>query len=181
MNITSRYDLPVIDSGTIGQFPIGSEARETNKWFEKLQELLKMQEEFDKVEQGSYRVQKQGTGFWLLTVTMLFFIFLSVGLIAYNVYLSDKSSKSNRRIARDISDMKTYSEIKYDCQGCSSKSQESSKQIDLKKTASKIEVGRNDSVTINLNQMPSLPPIPDLPSQQCFELHYGRLPLPRSA
>lgn len=159
INITSRIDLPAIDSIHLGHFPMGSEMGDQSKWFDELQRLRKLNEEIEIEKERSVFIAKGGATWWIIIVLFIILTCLSSGLILYNLYMSDINMRHQERIRADLTELKSnYGEIKPDCVKCIL-SQSSSTNHQKDKEKSRIEVGRDESITINLNRPLPVPPL----------------------
>jgi len=146
LNISNPLELPAVDSIPLGHFWDGSEVSNSIKWFDRIQELMKLNEQLVSERSASIQIVKHGTAWWVC-VTFVVLMIIAIGcLVAYNVYLNQDSTKHHRSIARDLTELKSnYCEVKIDCENCNN-------QNIKKKEKSRIEVGRDESITINLNR-----------------------------
>lgn len=161
LNITGPSELPAIDSIHLGHFPMGSEATDEVKWFEKMQALMKENELLVSEKDRSIRVEKQSGLFWFLLTMTVILVLTTAGLITYNILLSQESTDRHRSMHNDIMELKSnYCEIK-ECAKCTQQAVQSNVATKGQKT--EFTVGNDSSVTINLNRhLPEIP-LPTIP------------------
>ena len=123
LNISGPFEFPAIDSTHISQFPMGSEAVDESKWFDKMQALMVKNEQLIASKEKSISIEKQGATFWFLIVLIIILVSSTAGLTLYNLKISEKSTQRHAKIACDIMEMKSnYCEvIRPDCEHCKSK------------------------------------------------------------
>lgn len=160
INITNEHEYAAIDSIHIGHFPMGSDATDQTKWFQEIQRLRKLNQQLKIREEKNVSVERGGIIWWTLISLFVLMTAATIALITYNIYSSDKR---HRRLTRDIVELKSnYAEVKIDCPNCSHNDQLKN-TFTSNKTAThtekqKIEVGKDESITINLNRvLPELP------------------------
>lgn len=157
-NVTSRLDMPAVDSIHLGHFPAGSEPIDQGKFFDEIQRLRNLNDELISEQRMSISITKGGTIWWTVLATFVSLLIITIGLVTYNLSISNKNVRKHRRIISDLTELKSvYNEVKIDCPKCTSTSQ----NISAKHEKSKIEVGSDNSLTINLNNRP-LPVPPSL-------------------
>lgn len=160
LNITGSFEFPAIDSIHMGLFPMGSEAIDEIKWFDKMQMLMKENEKLINQRDRSVSIEKQGGMFWFLIALTVILVLTTAGLITYNIHLSQQSTHHHRRMAKDIMELKSnYCEvIRPDSPTCTEDKTATISSVARKKEKS-ISVGNDASVTINLNRpLPTRPP-----------------------
>lgn len=155
-NITNDKDLPAIDSVHLSHFPMGSEVINEARWSEKIQYLRTENEKLVQEQSNSISIVKNSGAWWAIISFIAILAILCVSLVAYNIHLSQKSSIRHRNMAKDIMELKSeYAEVKVDCVNCSNKTSNKKSSRDERQN---IEVGKDESITINLNR--PLPPPP---------------------
>lgn len=127
-------DLPAIDSIHTGHFPMGSEVIDQTKWFEKLQDLHKLNEKLYHNEERSVMITKYGAAWWIIILTIIIWAKFTIVLIVFYYNLKTNTKKPQRHVTfRDAMKIPSIAEMQ-------------------KTDKSRVEVGRDESITINLNQ-----------------------------
>lgn len=163
LNITSPFEFPAVDSVHLGHFPMGSEATDELKWYDEIQRLRKLNEQLLNERDSSINIVKHGATWWVSISFITILVITTVGLVTYNLYISDRSSKRHKTMARDILELKSnYCDVKIDCPTCNKNTNQNLCSNSASKIVSKekqrIEVGKDESITINLNRpLPALP------------------------
>lgn len=159
-NITSHLEFPAVDSINLGHFPSGSESTDQGKFFDEIQRLRKLNEMLVIEQNASVSVMKGGAVWWIIISFFIILLLASIVMVGYNLLISKKTTHHHKRVLSEISELKSiYEPITSDCPKCSKISSTSNKQETRnKQDQSKIEVGRDESITINLHR-----PLPQIP------------------
>lgn len=162
LNISGPNEFPAIDSTHMGQFPMGSEAIDEVKWFDKMQALMIKNEELIKTQDRSISIEKHGGMFWFLITLIVVLVITTVALITYNIHISQESTQRHARMAIDLRDLKSnYCEvIRPECEHCIADQRKGSET----KEKVKFSVG-NDTVNIVVNR-----PLPSKPCDDTLSL-----------
>lgn len=153
-NISGPNEFPAVDSIHMGHFPMGSDAVDQRKWFDRIQELQHQNEAMKMERETSVSIVKHGWAWWTTISFVLILVMMSITLITYNVYISQHNTRSHHRIARDIMDLKSnYQEVKIDCPKCKPANVSTTKSS---KKDSSVEVA-DRSVNINFNRPLPIP------------------------
>lgn len=154
-NVAPEHDLSVIDSIHVGQFPLGSDVIDQSKWFDRIQELLALNEQYSFKEQSSVVVTKYGTVWWLVIIAVII-------LIKITIILSIMLNRHRIESMRQPQHFEMMRGIRHEFNSKQASSNETSQRINQEiqsKEKSRIEVGRDESITINLNRtVPCNPP-----------------------
>lgn len=140
INIIHDHDLQAIDSIHIGHFPMGSDVIDQTKWFEKMKDLHFMNNELVKNERSSIIIRYYSFAWWIIIMIIISVSILFLGL----VHRMLNQGRSNIRSA-DCQD--TTVRFKRNFESPNKLNQEINSR-----EKSRIEVGRDESITINLNK-----------------------------
>lgn len=155
LDINGPFEFPAIDSIHLGHFPMNSDAIDEVKWFDKIQHLLAENQKLTDERDQSISIEKHGTAFWFLIIFIVLLTLATAGLILYNITLNQTTTRGHHRIVHELSELKSnYCEVKTVCTGCSPRPKDTTM-----KEKPKIEVGKDSSITINVNR--PLPKAPD--------------------
>lgn len=136
INVTDHIESDVIDSIHLGHFPIGSEVLDETKWFDKIQQLHKQIEQFETHQENSIYIVKYGFLWWLVIVVIVFKI--ATIIVLYRM-VSNSDERSERMAHIPVNELPSVSHM-------------SASNQKIKRDKSRIEVGRDESITINLNR-----------------------------
>lgn len=168
--MVNAFEKPAVDMVHLSHFDPESEAVDEVKLVDKISELYQQIEQLEKEKESNIFVVKNGK-LWYASIGLTILMgFCLIGLMLYGLKISKKGQRTNRLIYGDMQEMKNYSTITA-CTGCSSKGPDSTNtqqqnmlSINKEKPDTKgVEVGRDNSVTVNINRpLPSLNRLLDL-------------------
>ena len=107
-------EMPTIDWVHPGHFANDSEALNQNGWFEKIQKLHMENEKLHIELEESVTVQKHGPVFWTVIVMIIIVAFVLIGLISYNIYITDRKRKRAEIMRAGLQEMQCYEEVGLD-------------------------------------------------------------------
>lgn len=141
LNITKQSELPVIDMVHVGHFPNDSEVINTNQWFAKIQNLHKLNDKLHEEEEKSIMITKYSITWWISLLTVIAWIKLTLFLGFVNY--------------RNGTILMNNSSVRYSATQSYQTNQQASQQVNQEislREKPRLEVGRDESITINLNQ-----------------------------
>lgn len=156
INITNRNEMPAVDSVHMSHFPMGSDAADQISWFERIQQLRKLNEALLNERDTSV---KHGPVWWFAITLNILLILITTGLVGYNLLINKEATKTNVQMMSDLAEMRSnYSTV--DCNAwiqdpSGSKhiaSQSQKLPVNKKNQGPNTEAGHNEFIDINLNQ-----------------------------
>ena len=160
LNITvaESYAIDVVHSG---HFEFDSETSNEVNMFDNIRALRVKLDEMIHERETSITITKHGTTWWFAICVITLLMIATVSLVTYNLKTSKKSSHRCKKVALEMKELiSQYQDVKVNCETCNKcTSNQNQIMVGADKQQSKVEVGRDESITINLHR-----PLPNIPT-----------------
>lgn len=129
--------------------------------FDRIQNLTAMNQELLSQQEVSIIVSKHGFLWWGTIASTIVLSIVVIALLAFNVRQSQRIKTSHKTVAKNVSEMLTYRTLNAPVSSRTKTNpvqntvvSTNSASPSSSKPDSKVEVGRNDSITVNFNGRP---------------------------
>lgn len=156
----SRIEHHFIESISLGHFNENSLASSDVTMFDRIQQLTRTNEELIIQQKQSITITKNGSIWWSTILFIAALVLITTCLIVWNLHLSQGLQTSSKQVASDVAELKNYDRIS--CVNCVKNTSQTQvvQQTSSSDGKPKVEVGRDESITINVH--PTSRPLPNI-------------------
>lgn len=149
----TQTEPPFVENVNLAHFDSVTVAASDIKMFDWVQQL-QLDLEREMAEQSlSITIVKHGALWWLSVATFGILGSTSVGLVIYNLSLTKRANFNQKRVANNIKESTSVYE-RTSCLNCSKHKTTQIVQSPSSKEKSKVEIGKDESVNINIHTRP---------------------------
>ena len=158
----SRMEHNFIEDVSLGHFDENSLASSDVTMFDRVQQLTELNAQLLLEQQQSITITKHGSTWWSTILLVLALVLITIGLATWNLRLSKTLQSRSKQVANDVAELKTYERIS--CVNCAKNTSNATSIVQgLQDGRPKVEVGRDESIVINVN--PGSRPLPTIHSK----------------
>jgi len=155
----SHIEHSFIEDIPTGHFDESSIATSGAHMFDRIQELTMINDQLVQREQTSITIAKHGIAWWSTILTVGILILITICLSIINLRSSKILREQGNQVASDVAEMKIYDRIS--CVSCMKNASQNTQIVHGAGADghAKVELGRDESITINVNPSSRLLPL----------------------